>query len=275
MNRVIFVLVDALGYETAVRTCGFLEHLTECGKIAKYRMQGELPSLSRPMYATLLTGLPAWQHGIVSNDTVCHCRKENVFSITRQAGLTNACAGYRWLSELFGNSEGVFDLSHDRFQMNGTRDIMHGIFYQEDEYPDSHLYADAEYLRGAFRPDFLMIHPMGVDSAGHRDGAESRLYEERALTSGELIALYWERWVSAGYQVVVTADHGMSQIGLHGGNAPIQRMVPLYICSERVRGGDWTDQQPVSSLDVAPLLLMLLGLRPAAGMRQSVPMMQA
>ena len=77
MNKVIFILVDALGLDAATKHCGFLEHMVEAGQGAKYRMIGELPSISRPMYETLLSGLPVWKHGITSNDTRRRSRVEN------------------------------------------------------------------------------------------------------------------------------------------------------------------------------------------------------
>lgn len=64
MKKTIFILLDACQYEAGSRNLGFLEHLTDYGKCAKYKVRGELPSLSRPIYATLLTGLPVSEHGI-------------------------------------------------------------------------------------------------------------------------------------------------------------------------------------------------------------------
>ncbi len=268
-GKVIFVLVDALGYDAATKHCGFLEHLAEAGQAAKYKMRGELPSMSRPMYTTLLTGLPVWKHGIVSNRTVKRCEFMNLFSITKEAGLCNAVAGYGWLSELFTDRPGTFDVDRDRFQFEPSGDAMHGISYIQDEYPDPHLFADAEYLRCQFRPDFLMIHPMGVDEAGHKAGADSQLYAHFSAMNSDLVATHFDDWISDGYQLVVTGDHGMDLLGMHGGNEAIQREVPLYIVSPMVKNGDFTDAAPdkaPTTLDIAPLLLRLLGLAPASGM---------
>ena len=110
MGKLIFILVDALGFDVATKHFGFLEHMAETGQAAKYRLYGELPSLSRPMYETLLTGLPVWQHGITANEVCRKSRVENIFSMTRKASLTNACAGYSWLLELYGDRSLPFDL---------------------------------------------------------------------------------------------------------------------------------------------------------------------
>lgn len=267
MSKVIFVLIDALGFDVATKHCGFLEHMAEAGQAAKYKLIGQLPSLSRPMYETLLTGQPVWRHGITANEVCRRSRMENLFSMTKKAGLINACAGYGWLSELYGDCPLPFQVNRDRFSLDGGGDIMHGIFYVSDEYPDCHLYSDGDFLRRTYRPDFLMIHPMGVDDMGHRCGALSKEYAYRAANSCVQIATRWEDWQRDGYQLVVTGDHGMDHLGLHEGNEPIQRETPLYIISDQVKGGDFSGEAPVTTLDVAPLLCRLLGIAPAEGMK--------
>ena len=267
-NKVIFVLVDALGYDVATRHFGFLEHLAESGQGAKYRLRGELPSLSRPMYETLLTGLPVWRHGIADNAVCRRSRFPSLFRLTREAGLVNAVAGWGWLLELYGDRPLPFDLSRDRLCLEGSGDIMHGLFYVADEYPDSHLYADGDSLRRLYHPDFLMIHPMGVDNCGHKYGALSKEYAAAAGDSCAQIAQRFAAWRQDGYQLVVTGDHGMDALGRHEGNEPIQREVPLYIVSDQVRGGDFSGEGTLSTLDVAPLLCSLLGIAPAEGMKE-------
>ena len=270
LNKVIFVLVDALGYDVATRHFGLMEHLAESGQGAKYRLRGQLPSLSRPMYETLLTGLPVWRHGITDNGVCRRSRFPSLFRLTREAGLTNAVAGWGWLLELYGDRPLPFDLDRDRLCLEGSGDIMHGIFYVADEYPDSHLYADGDALRQLYHPDFLMIHPMGVDNSGHKFGALSKEYAAAAGDSAGQIARRFEAWRQAGYQLVVTGDHGMDALGRHEGNEPIQREVPLYIVSDQVQGGDFSGEEPLSTLDVAPLLCRLLGIAPAEGMKTDI-----
>lgn len=58
MDKTIFVLLDACQYEAAGKYLGYLEHMIDYNKGAKYKVLGELPSLSKPMYATLLPGFP-------------------------------------------------------------------------------------------------------------------------------------------------------------------------------------------------------------------------
>lgn len=256
MKKVILVMIDAQGFETAVQRAGFLEHLCEVGLAAKYRVACGLPSSSRPMYETILTGLPVSEHGIYSNQTVRRSTSENLFALTRRHGRTNAAAAYGWVSELY-TDHAPFDVFRDRMQLDGSGDIDHGIFYIEDTYPDSHLYADGEMLRQMYHPDFLLIHPMNVDDMGHRHTAASREYGHASEVSFDQIAILFDRWREDGYDLLVTGDHGMDLLGMHGGNEAIQREVPLYIVSDAAEPGDYTDHA-ISNLNLAPFICDLL-----------------
>ncbi len=265
MDKVIFVIMDACRYDAATRELGFFEHMVDHGKAAKYKINGELPSLSRSMYATMLTGLPTWRHGITCNEVNKTLDMENVFSICRAAGGVTAAAAYGWMRELFVSAP--FDLYRDRISLNDPGAITHGIYYVQDDYPDAHLIADAEFLRVQFHPDLLMVHFMSIDYNGHLHGGESREYEQAVYNAGLLLAERMDAWLADGYQIVATADHGMSSLGIHGGTEDVQREVPLYIFSPKTENGRF-ESQPVSQLNVAPLLCRLLGALPGKEMMQ-------
>lgn len=53
MAKVILVLSDALRYDVATANMGYLGHMVEYKKASLYKIVGELPSMSRPMYETI------------------------------------------------------------------------------------------------------------------------------------------------------------------------------------------------------------------------------
>ena len=67
---------------------------------------------------------------------------------------------------------------------------------------------------------------MNIDAAGHRYTAVSKEYRKAVNQADQLIGLYLHDWLAAGYQVIVTADHGMDEYGLHGGSMAAHREVP-------------------------------------------------
>lgn len=261
MDKLILVLLDACGYEAASKSLAYPEHLADYELCAKYKVKGELPSLSRCMYATIFSGLPSCRHGITCNETFGRPNGENVFSLCRKAGGTNAAAAYGWFRELYGGAEKPFDLMHDRIQTDTDSDINYGMYYVNDAYPDDHLFADGEFLRNACKPDFLLIHTMGIDYAGHIYGSESKEYEFAVLNAGNILASLIPRWQDAGYQILITADHGMNEHGIHGGCDSMQRDVPLYIISDKVVPGRYENAQ-VSQLGIAGIMCRLLGIEP-------------
>jgi len=267
LGKTILILLDACRFDAGTENAGYLEHLIDSGKGAKYRVKGELPSLSRPMYETSLTGLPSSVHGITGNQVVRPSRCPNIFSLCRENGLVTAAAAYGWMSELYSRP-GRFDPQRDRYQLEGEGSICHGIFYYEDQYPDSHLLGDGEFLRKRYQPDFLLLHSMNIDYWGHQKGSDSPEYAMAVATVTEQIGQLLPDWLAEGWQVVVTADHGMNAMGMHGGPTPEQRTIPLYIFSPRVEPG--RSEETVSQLDLAPLLCRLLEIPAAPGMRQSI-----
>lgn len=268
MANTILVLLDACRYDIGSENAGYLEHLIDYGQGAKYRVRGELPSMSRPMYETSLTGLPPWVHGITNNQIIRPSRFPNVFSLCREKGLVTAAAAYQWMSELYSRP-GRFDPLADRFQLEGEGSICHGIFYYEDQYPDTHLFGDGEFLRKTYDPDFLLFHSMNVDYWGHQRGSGSPEYAQAVATVMEHIAQLLPLWLGEAWQVVITADHGMNAMGMHGGPTPDQRTIPLYIFSPQVVPGRFEEKE-ISQLNLAPLLCRLLGLAPSRGMREYI-----
>ena len=229
-NKVILVVLDGLAYETAQQCMGFLQGLTEQGKATLYKVQSELPSMSRPMYEAILTGVAPANSGIVHNQIIRNSNQQSVFSLAHQAGLSTAAAAFHWISELYNRSP--YDAVRDRFSNDPEQLIQYGIFYHQDSYPDSHLYLDAEWLRRNHDPDFLLVHPMNIDDAGHKSGLDSADYRNTARQSDVHLSEYILQWMNAGYQIIVTADHGMNVDKSHGGTLKEEREVPLYVIGE-------------------------------------------
>jgi hypothetical protein len=156
--KVILVLSDALRDDVAAERMGYLGHLVEARLASRYSVIGELPSLSRPMYETVQTGLTVSQHGVVSNDIVRRSIVHNVFDLAHSRGRRTAAAAYFWFSELYNRAP--FDQINDREVDDETLPIQHGRFY--GTLPTGAVPTAALLVR-RFMPDYLLIHPMGMD----------------------------------------------------------------------------------------------------------------
>jgi predicted AlkP superfamily pyrophosphatase or phosphodiesterase len=257
MNKVMLVLSDALRYDAAIEGMGYLGHLVEARLASLYKIVGELPSVSRPMYETIHTGLPTSEHGIVANSIVRLSTKPNLFRSVKDAGRVTAAAAYYWFSELYNRAP--YDRVNDREVDNDALTIQHGRFYAEDDYPDPELFAAAGMLVRRFSPDYILLHPMGMDHHGNKFGSDSPQYRNQAIKQDIWLAPYIVEWMELDYTILVTGDHGINRDGAHGGPAREQREVPLYLIKPNQEGlGD--TGKTVSHLQIAPTILTLLDL---------------
>jgi predicted AlkP superfamily pyrophosphatase or phosphodiesterase len=257
MVKVILVLSDGLRYDVAVNQMGYLGHLVEIKNASLFQVIGELPSLSRPMYETVHTGLPVSQHGITTNYIVRKSDQPNIFQAVTQVGKRTGAAAYYWFSELYNN------VPYDRIEHREVDDkalaIQHGRFYTEDDYPDIELFSTAEMLIHRCSPDYMLIHPMGVDYQGDKHGSDSAQYRHQILVQDIILAGLIPGWLSLGYTLLITGDHGVNPDGDHGGTTSEMRMVPLFIIQPGIHGLGQSNQI-VSQLQLAPTILSLLNL---------------
>lgn len=164
MARVCLVLLDGLNAATARRCLTVLRALEEADKARYTELDCALPPLSRPLYVTLFSGLTPVQSGILRNDDPSPCPAPTIFSLARDAGLVTAAAAYHWVHELCNGTP--YDPALHRLTDDPALPIGHGLFYDQDAYPDQALFADAACLCRRHAPDLLLAHSMGVDYAG-------------------------------------------------------------------------------------------------------------
>lgn len=230
-DKAVLVVLDGLNFNAAHDCMGYLNGLIKAGKGFLYALKSELPSLSRPLYECLMTGVTPVESGIYCNKIVRLSRNESIFSLARSQGKVTAASAYHWMSELY--NQAPYDQVEDRIVNDNKKNINHGIFYQWDDYPDEAVINDGEFLRRRYSPDFLLIHPMNIDDTGHHFGLDSAQYRNKVRQCDIFLSIHINSWLDDGYQVVVTSDHGMNNDGTHGGILDCERDVPLFVFGNR------------------------------------------
>jgi phosphopentomutase len=114
----------------------------------------------------------------------------------------------------------------------------------------------------------MVVHPGGLDYTGHQFGGESPQYRNQALAMDDRLAQVVPQWLAGGYDLLITADHGMNADGQHGGTSRSAGEVPLFCLSDRFEPGLYVDG--LSQLAIAPLICQLLSLPLTENMR-SIP----
>lgn len=255
MSKVILIMSDALRYDIARKNMGFLGHLVETKQATLYKIVGELPSMSRPMYETIHTGMVTSEHGIVANTVVRRSTMPNIFQSVVDTGRVTAAVAYYWVSELYNRAP--FDWIEDREVDDEKLLIQHGRFHRTDDYPDEESFASAAFLIRKFSPDYLLLHPVMMDYTGETYGSDSSQYRRQAIKQDVLLGPLVMEWRERGYTILVTGDHGINSDGHHGGTTPEQREVPLFIIPPSGQGKGDTSET-VSHLHIAPTVLKVL-----------------
>jgi len=70
---------------------------------------------------------------------------------------------------------------------------------------------------------------MNIDDTGHKFGLDSMQYRNKARVADGILSHYLDNWLAEGYQVIVTADHGMNNDRSHGGILDEERQVPMFV----------------------------------------------
>jgi predicted AlkP superfamily pyrophosphatase or phosphodiesterase len=268
MQKVIMVVSDALRADTAARQMGYMEHLVETQQATRYTMRAELPTMSRPLYETLHTGVPVSVHGVTNYRIVRRSKMPNVFELAVKYGRTTGAAAYYWFSELYVAVP--YDYADSREIDDPTAAIQHGRFYTEDATPDREVFAAGAAIVSRFHPDYVLIHPMGMDFLGESYGADSKEYRNNAIFQDMVLADLIPKWQAAGYNVILTADHGINNDHQHGGTTDDVRLVPFYFLPLDGKGKGALSECP-SQLSVAPTLCHLLDL-PVPDTMQAEPL---
>lgn len=246
-NKVILVLLDGLNYKNS-EYMGYMTALEREGKAKFAKILSEMPSLSKPLYETILTGKKPVEHGILTNEIPIMSKEKNIFSLCREKDLKTGASGYYWLSELYNFAP--FDKLKDTNTHDETKAIQHGRFYTLDDYPDEAVFLDGEHIREKYNPDFLMIHSMNIDDIGHKFGSESKEYRYKIRVADNLLSIFIPRWIKENYVVIVTSDHGMSLDGMHGGKDELESEVPFWIINddERIKLSHRIEQVYIASI---------------------------
>lgn len=238
-KKVCLIVIDGLRYD-GVASMDFLSSITSTNQGILYKAKSLMPSKSRPGYERILTGTETEINGVVSNKFFLPSLTPNLFSITKESGLSSFASGFFWLYQLY-------PLSIENGRYYFLRD---GSTFKWSE----------EKLRNE-KPDFMIIHPMDVDWNGHKFGGNSIQYKKAAAAIDKDIKEIYELLSNENYTIIVTSDHGHLDSGGHGDGSLSSTTVPLAIIDKNLR-----DLNPVQSYDganltdIAPTICDILGL---------------
>jgi predicted AlkP superfamily pyrophosphatase or phosphodiesterase len=277
MTKLLLILLDGVPYRNWRRLFGNLEGWVEQGAARVWRMRATLPSTSASCYASIHTGVPPQQHRVWGNEAVYRLAQPDVFSELSRAGKITGAVAHSFWSELFNRSP--FDLVRDIEYDEPGGPISHGRFHTMTGYghanqmtpADVDLFATLTRLCEVKGVDYAMLHTCTLDSMGHRFFHDCEEMDHACYVIDAQLAPFIQRWRDAGYEVIVTADHGQDERGHHGGTGELQRDFAFYYF------GTSAMPEPEVVLDqlaLAPSILRRMGVAVPPSM-QALPFFEA
>lgn len=262
MTRLLLIILDGVPYANWRRLFGNLEGWVASGEARVWRMRSVLPSTSGSCYASIHTGVPPQVHGIWGNAARRRLEFPDVFSELTKAGRKTGAVTHSFWSEFFNRHP--FDMVRDIEYDEPEGPISHGRFhtmtgdsgYNQMTPADVDLFATLTRLCEVKGIDYGILHTCTLDSMGHRFFHDCAEMDDACYRMDEALAQYLSRWRWAGYEVIVTADHGQDARGHHGGATDEQRDFAFYYFGDSVMPGR---DVVLDQLALAPSILTRLG----------------
>ena len=275
-RRVFLVIVDGLRLDKSYEL-PFLDELRRRG--IDTEATSHYPTWSRPNYVSILTGVPPVASGVRTNHHSTPVALDSLMDRARAAGLRAATAtDYDVLPRLFLRERSSQVATGPSSLEDTDIDAMEDPLSAEAvRAPDANLvspFDDAHYAPwpGGFseagwalaegNAELVVLLIGAVDAAGHARGGASKDYREAAEIADRALARALGHVDLAQDAIIVTADHGHTNRGGHGGLEPEVLAVPLVAAGAGIRAGAAAEDARL--IDIAPTVAALLGI-PAPG----------
>ena len=233
-RRVVLVIIDGLRLRGSYGN-PFLDSMRRRGVDAVARSQ--FPTYSRPNHVAILTGVPPAWSGVRNNAYAWPVALDSLMDRANAADLRSAYAG---------------DLAF------GVGMMFHHDLAAVHYAPWPGGFAKAARLVMSQDYPLVVLLPGGVDAAGHARGADDHAYAEATRQIDRELASVTADLDLARDTIIITADHGHTGRGGHGGTEPDVLEVPLIMAGAGIRPGAALAE--VEIIDVAPTAAALLGL---------------
>jgi hypothetical protein len=284
-RRVFVVIIDGLRADKSYEL-PFIDNLRRRGVDAE--AQSHYPTWSRPNYVSILTGVPPSASGVRTNHHSTPVALDSLMDRAKGAGLVTAMAtDYDVLPRLFlrtreprtgevvpavvtsdDDDDRHIDEDADDLDVVNDKEIAAAV-----RAPDANLespFDDARYAPwpGGFSEagdaltagnGELVVMLLGaVDVAGHAHGGNSEQYRDAALIADHALSRALAGVDLERDAIIITADHGHTNRGGHGGTEPEVMTVPFIAVGAGIKQGAGVIDARL--IDIAPTVSALLGI---------------
>ncbi|MEO0367339.1 MAG: alkaline phosphatase family protein [Pseudomonadota bacterium] len=262
-TKCILVILDGLGWEISRSLLGNIEGWVASGEANVWKMRSVLPSTSGPCYASIHTGVHPQEHGVLSNSHEHAVSHADIFSEVKSAGKVSAAVAHSYFSTYFQSDP--FVPLRDLEVNDPTRVIPYARFYTMTGESSANLAVPSDFdlatqttiLMQQHMPDYVLLHLCSPDSVNHKYGPQSIECDLNTYQVDVALAHYLPTWREQGYEVMITADHGHSDKGHHGGTTAAMREVAFYYFGSAIGP---TKDEVLCQTQIAPSILKRIGI---------------
>ncbi|KAM9329980.1 GPI ethanolamine phosphate transferase 2 [Gastrophryne carolinensis] len=232
----------------------YITHLIEKGTTHSFIAKATAPTVTMPRIKALMTGSIPGFIDIVVNLNSQELQEDNLIWQAKQAGKNIFFYGDDTWIKLFPKHFVEYD---------GTTSFFVSDFTEVDNNVTRHL--DDVLKRDDW--DMLILHYLGLDHIGHLTGPHShligpKLYEMDIVLKKIHSVLALKDEDTFPNLIVICGDHGMSEVGSHGGSSDEEVQTPLVLISSAFQNTAGQGKVPeiIEQTDLAPTLALSLGL---------------
>jgi arylsulfatase A-like enzyme len=247
-RHVVLISIDGLRPD-AIEAAG-ARNLQRMMREGAYTLRARtiVPSRTLPSHTSMLTGVPPEVHGITWNyeqvGSKGAVQVPTVFDLAQAAGKTTA---------------GFFGKAKFRHLLRRGAPEFRVAPRGSDLWSAPRITQEVQDYLGHRKPDFVFVHLIDPDIAGHSVGwmtAPYRFAVRRADAAVARIAAAALRAYGGNVVIIVTADHGGHGRD-HGTERDVDMNIPWIAWGAGVTPGEIT--APVNTMDSAATALQLLG----------------
>uniref|UniRef100_A0A060T0D6 GPI ethanolamine phosphate transferase 2 n=1 Tax=Blastobotrys adeninivorans TaxID=409370 RepID=A0A060T0D6_BLAAD len=265
-NKLVFMVVDALRSDfvfSEMSDMQFVQQLIAQGYGLPFTAHSTPPTVTLPRLKGLTTGsTPNFLDAILNiaeDDTSSTLAGQDSW-IKQLKDVKNSTI------HMFGDDTwiklfpGMFDVS------DGTSSFFVSDYTEVDNNVTRHL--DDELSRKEW--DVLILHYLGLDHIGHKGGPQSPFMPQKQREMDQIVQKLYEN-IDDDTLLVLCGDHGMNEVGNHGGSSAGETSAALTLLSPKFSSlpekrtspieasDDYNYYDRISQADLVPTLAALLG----------------
>ncbi|CDO95282.1 unnamed protein product [Kluyveromyces dobzhanskii CBS 2104] len=274
-DKLVIVVVDALRsdflFQKDSSNFHFMHELLNSGEAWGYTAYSNPPTVTLPRLKGITTGSsPNFLDAILNvaeDDTSSNLKEQD--SLLKQFHKNNYKINFfgdeTWLKlfpiEFFSTYEGTnsfFVSDFEEVDFNVTRHVSYQLDHQKQW-------------------DILILHYLGLDHIGHKGGAKSNFMKPKHDEMDAVIKEIYEK-TNEDTLMVVLGDHGMNDLGNHGGSSAGETSAAMAFLSKKLRkyrpssiqqsselpienvDSSYTYLKKIEQIDIVPTLSMLFNL---------------